>query len=47
MGNATEGASQRFTMADAHALPAPAAVIAEARDAAGALVTCRKAAPSS
>ena len=39
VGNATEEASQSFTVADAHALPAPAAVIVEARDAAGGVVT--------
>ena len=39
VGDATEEASQRFTVADAHALPAPAAVTVEARDAGGAVVT--------
>ena len=39
VGNATEEASESFTVADAHALPAPAAVTVEARDAAGRVVT--------
>ncbi len=39
VGNATEETSQRFAVADAHALPAPAAVTVEARDATGAVVT--------
>ena len=39
VGNATEEASQTFTVADAHALPAADAVTVEARDAAGRLVT--------
>ena len=39
VGNATEEASQSFAVADAHALPAPAAVTVEARDATGAVVT--------
>ncbi len=38
-GNATEEDSASFTVADAHALPAPAAVTVEARDATGAVVT--------
>ena len=39
VGDATEEASASFTVADAHALPAPAAVTVEARDATGAVVT--------
>ncbi len=39
VGNATEEASASFTVADAHALPAPAAVTVEARDATGGVVT--------
>ncbi len=39
VGNATEEASASFTVADAHALPAPAAITVEARDAAGQMVT--------
>ena len=39
VGNATREASASFTVADAHALPAPAAVTVEARDATGAVVT--------
>ena len=39
VGNATEEVSQGFTVADAHALPAPAAIAVEARDAAGGVVT--------
>ena len=39
VGNATEEASRTFTVADAHALPAAAAVTVEARDAGGRLVT--------
>ena len=39
VGNATEEASQSFRVADAHALPAPAAVTVEARDAGGGVVT--------
>ena len=39
VGNATEEASQRFTVADAHALPAPADVTVAARDATGSTVT--------
>ena len=38
VGNATEEASRTFTVADAHALPAAAAVTVEARDAAGRAV---------
>ena len=39
VGDATEEASRTFTVADAHALPAAAAVTVEARDAEGAVVT--------
>ena len=39
LGNAVEDASRSFTVADAHALPAPAAVVVEARNAAGRVVT--------
>ncbi len=39
VGNSTEEASASFTVADAHALPAPAAVTVEARNEAGRLVT--------
>ncbi len=39
VGNATEEASQTFMVTDAHALPAPAAVIVEASDGAGTAVT--------
>ena len=39
VGNATEEASASFTVADAHALPAPADVTVEARDATGRAVT--------
>ena len=39
VGNATEEASRTFTVADAHALPASAAVTVEARDADGRVVT--------
>ena len=39
VGDAIEEDSASFTVADAHALPAPAAVTVEARDATGALVT--------
>ena len=39
VGNAKEEASATFTVADAHALPAPAAVTVEARDATGGVVT--------
>ena len=39
VGNATEEASQSFTVADAHALPAPAAITVTARDSAGGVVT--------
>ena len=39
VGNATREASASFAVADAHALPAPAAVTVEARDANGAVVT--------
>ena len=39
MGNATEEASQTFTVADAHALPAAAAVTVEATDTGGGAVT--------
>ena len=39
VGNATREASASFAVADAHALPAPAAVTVEARDATGAVVT--------
>ena len=39
LGNAVEDASRSFAVADAHALPAPAAVVVEARNAAGRVVT--------
>ena len=39
VGNATEEASHTFTVADAHALPLPAAVTVEASDGAGMAVT--------
>ena len=39
VGNATEEASHTFTVADAHALPAPTAVTVEASDGAGTAVT--------
>ena len=39
VGNAVEEASASFTVADAHALPAPGAVTVEARDASGGVVT--------
>ena len=39
VGDATEEASRSFVVADAHALPAPAAVTVEARDASGRAVT--------
>lgn len=39
VGNATEEASHTFTVADAHALPLPAAVTVEAGDGAGTAVT--------
>ena len=39
VGNATEEASLTFTVADAHALPAPAAVTVEVRDTAGGPAT--------
>ena len=39
VGNATQEASHTFTVADAHALPAPAAVTVEASDGAGMAVT--------
>ena len=39
VGNATEEDSASFTVADAHALPAPAAVTVEARDAANQVIT--------
>ncbi|MCY4510543.1 MAG: hypothetical protein OXG35_26825 [Acidobacteria bacterium] len=39
VGNATEEASRTFTVADAHALPAAAAVTVEVRDTAGRPVT--------
>ena len=38
VGDATEEDSASFTVADAHALPAPAAVTVEARDSTGAVV---------
>ena len=39
VGDATEEASETLTVADAHALPAPAAVTVEARDGSGEVVT--------
>ena len=39
VGNATEEASASFTVTDAHALPAPAAITVEARNAATQVVT--------
>lgn len=48
VGNATQDASRAFRVADAHALPAAAAVTVAATDAPGERRRrCRKAAPSS